>query len=127
MQDVGQHQFLMLLFVVEADLHEGSDGGQLVVGGLAKEFYDRCIDVAPVGGDLIGARPGQIAAPVAGVTRPRADIVGIEQERIIGMVGRIALAVLAEQELLEKPGGMGAVPFCRARVRHGLDQLVLGA
>jgi hypothetical protein len=33
--------------------------------------------------------------------------------------------MFAEQELLEEPGGMGAVPFRRARVRHRLDQLIL--
>ena len=35
--------------------------------------------------------------------------------------------MLAEQELLEEPGGMGAMPFGRTGVRHGLDRLVLGA
>ena len=43
------------------------------------------------------------------------------------MEGLVTLAVLAEQELLEEPGGMGAVPFGRTGVRHRLDQLVLGA
>jgi hypothetical protein len=33
--------------------------------------------------------------------------------------------VLAEQELLEKPGGMGAVPFRRACVRYRLNLLIL--
>jgi hypothetical protein len=33
--------------------------------------------------------------------------------------------VFAEQELLEEPGGMGAVPFRRAGIRHRLNQLVL--
>ena len=41
------------------------------------------------------------------------------------MKGRVALAVFAEQELFEEPGGMGAVPFRRARIRHRLDQLIL--
>src|SRR6266404_5127387 len=36
----------------------------------------------------------------------------------------VALAVFAEQELLEEPGGMGAVPFRRARIRHRLDLLI---
>jgi hypothetical protein len=31
---------------------------------------------------------------------------------------------LAKQELLEKPGGVGAVPFRGACVRHRLDQLI---
>jgi hypothetical protein len=39
----------------------------------------------------------------------------------------ITPAMFAEQKLLEKPGGMGAVPLRRAGVRHRLDQLVFGA
>jgi hypothetical protein len=34
--------------------------------------------------------------------------------------------MFAKQELLEKPGGMGAVPFRWAGVWHGLDQLIFG-
>jgi hypothetical protein len=33
--------------------------------------------------------------------------------------------MFAEQELLEEPGGVGAVPFRRARIGHRLDQLIL--
>jgi hypothetical protein len=33
--------------------------------------------------------------------------------------------VFAEQELLEEPRGMSAVPFRRAGIRHRLNQLVL--
>ncbi len=64
---------------------------------------------------------------MAGVPGTGADVIGIEQEGVIGVEGLVALAVLAEQELLEEPGGMGAMPFGRAGVRHRLDQLVLGA
>ncbi len=115
----------MLLLVVEADLHQRRDRGQLVLRGLMEEFHDRCVDMAPVGGDFIGAGPGQMAALVTGVPGAGADIVGIEQEGIVGMKGLVSRAVFAEQELLEEPGGMGAVPFRRARVRHRLDQLIL--
>ena len=68
-----------------------------------------------------------MAALVAGMARAGADIIGIEQIGIVGVKGLVALAMLAEQELLEEPGGMGAVPLRRAGVRHRLDQLVLGA
>ena len=70
-QDVGEHQFLVLLLVVEADFHQRRNRGQPFVTGFAKEFDDRGIDVAAVGGDLIGARPRQIPAPVAGMPRAR--------------------------------------------------------
>jgi len=127
MQDVGPHQFLMLLLVVETNLDQRRDRGQLVVAGFTEEFHDRRIDATAIGGDLLSGGPCQIAAPVPGMTGACADVIGIEQEGVVGVVGHISLAVLAQQELLEKPGGMGAVPFGRACVRHGLDQLILGA
>jgi hypothetical protein len=42
------------------------------------------------------------------------------------MEGLVSGAMIAEQELLEKPGGMGAVPFRGARIRHGLNELIFG-
>jgi hypothetical protein len=35
--------------------------------------------------------------------------------------------MLAEQKLLEEPGGVCAVPFRRTGIRHRLHDLVLGA
>ncbi len=126
MQDIRQHQFLVLLLVVEADLDQRGELRQaLLVGGL-EELDHGGIDMPAIGGDFVGARTSQVAALVAGVTGTCADVVGIEQKRVVGMERLIALAVLAEQELLEEPGGMGAMPLGRAGVRHRLDQLILG-
>ncbi len=63
---------------------------------------------------------------MAGVAGTGADVIGVEQEGEVGVEGLVAGAVLAEQELLEEPGGVGAVPFGRAGIRHRLDQLILG-
>ncbi len=93
--------------------------------GLVEEFHHGGVDMPAIGGDLVGAGTGQMAALVAGVPRSGADIIGIEQEGVVGVKRLVALAVFAEQELLEEPGGMGAVPFRRAGVRHRLDQLIL--
>ena len=79
-QDVGQHQFLMLLLVIEADFHQRREPGQRVLAGLVKEFHHGGVDMPAVGGDLLGAGTGQMAALVAGVPRAGADIVGIEQK-----------------------------------------------
>jgi hypothetical protein len=38
-QDVGQHQFLMLLLVIETDLHQWRDRRQRGLAGLMKEFH----------------------------------------------------------------------------------------
>ena len=125
-KNVGQHQFLMLLLMVEADLDQRRDRGQLVVGSLVKELHGCRVDVTAIGRDFIGARPGQVAALVPGMAGAGGDIVGIEQEGIVGMEGLVSRTVFAEQELFEEPGGMGAVPFRRTCVRHRLDQLILG-
>ena len=124
-QDVGQHQFLMLLLVVEADFDQRRERRQRVLIGLVEEFHHGGVDMPAIGGDLVGAGAGQMAALVAGVPRSGADVIGIEQEGVVRVKRPVALAVLAEQELLEEPGGMGAVPFRRAGVRHRLDQLIL--
>ena len=115
----------MLLFVIEADLDQRRDRPQLIRCRLVEEFHHGCVDVTAVGGDFLGTWPRQVAAPMAGVPRAGADIVGIKQEGVVGVKRLVVRAVLAEQELLEEPGGMGAMPFRRARVRHRLDQLIL--
>jgi hypothetical protein len=49
-----------------------------------------------------------MAALVTSVPRSRADIVGIEEESVVRVKRVVALAMFAEQELFEEPGGMGA-------------------
>jgi hypothetical protein len=111
--------------VVEADFQQRRDHRQFVAGSLVKKFNDRGVDMPAIGGDLLSAGAGQVAALVAGVPRSGADVIRIEQIGVIRVKGFVAPDVFAEQELLEEPGGMGAVPFRRARIRHRLDQLIL--
>src|SRR5450432_3699108 len=101
----------MLLLVIEADFHQRRDRRQGVLTGLVKEFHHGGVDMPAVGGDFLGAGAGQMAALVTGVPWSGADIVGIEQKSIIRVKRLVSPAVFAEQELLEEPGGMGAVPF----------------
>ena len=79
-----------------------------------------------IGADRIDRRPRQKPALRARVTRPGRLVIGIEQigeGRVEHPVGRIERP---EQEGLEKPAGMGEMPFRRADVGHRLDRLVLG-
>src|SRR5258707_13581938 len=96
----------MLLFVIEADFHQRRDRSQRVVAGLVKELDHGGIDMPAVGRDFVSARPGQVAALVPGVPGSGADIVGIEQEGIVGVKGLVTTALLAKKELSEEPGGM---------------------
>src|SRR5258708_626009 len=75
MQDVGQHQFLMLLLVVETDLYQRRDRGQGFVPCLMKEFHDGRIDMTAVGGDFLGAWTREMAALVTGVAWAGADVI----------------------------------------------------
>jgi len=68
----------------------------------------------------------ELCALGARVARSRADVIGVEQIGVVRVVGFVAGDVFAEQKLLPEPGDMGPVPFGRAGVRHGLDQLILG-
>src|SRR5690349_21220696 len=114
----------MLLLVIEADLDQRCDRLQFVVWGFVKEFHRRSVDMASVSGDVLGAGPGQISAPMARMTGAGTDVIGVEQEGIVGMKGAVSGPMFSKQKLLEKPGSVGAMPLRRARVRHRLDQLI---
>ena len=109
----------MLLLVVEAKLEPPT---RITVERAVQECMrypgiDRCaIRVDPV-----QARPREHAAPRS--LDPRADrfVVAVEQERV-RRIERLA----AQHERLEEPRGVREVPLRRARVRHRLDDVVLG-
>src|SRR5215210_5660266 len=78
-----------------------------------------------IGGDLAGIGPGNKAALRPIVTRAGRHVIRVEEVGEARIERLVAGTVGTEQELLEEPGGVGAVPLGRARVRHGLDDLVL--
>src|ERR1700751_3927591 len=116
----------MLLLVVEADLYQRCNVRQLVGRKVVKKLHRRRIDMAAVGSDLFSTRPGEMATLVAGMPGAGTDVIRVEQISVVGMERLVSRPILAKQELLEKPGRMGAVPFRGTGVRHGLDQLIFG-
>ena len=70
--------------------------------------------------------PRQQAALRPRVPRTGGDVIGVEQVGELARRTPDSPADAAQQELLEEPGGVRAVPFGRARVRHRLHDLVLG-
>ncbi len=77
-QEVGQHQFLMLLFMMQPDFHDRKDPfgfrrgfDQLRHGG---------IDMGAIGGRLGNAGPRDQAALRPGLPRARRHVIGIEQK-----------------------------------------------
>ncbi len=101
----------MLLLVIETDFHQWRDRCQRALAGLMKEFHHGRVDMAAIGSDFVGTGTGQMATLVARVPRSGTDVVGIEQIGEVRVKGLVSLTVFAEQELLEEPRGMGAVPF----------------
>jgi hypothetical protein len=58
------------------------------------------------------------------VTRTDRLVVRVEEVRERGIERCVALDVRREEERLEEPGGVRPMPFRRAHVGHGLDDLV---
>jgi hypothetical protein len=121
--DVHEEQLLVLLLVVEAEGHELVD--RLADVG-REDGAHRTVDGLPVGPDLGGGRPGDLAALGPGV--PGADGLVVRVEQVAeGLVERLVAGVVGlEDERLEEPGGVGPVPLRGADVGHRLDGLVLG-
>ena len=51
-QDIRQHQFLVLLLVIETDFHQRRERGQRVLIGSLEEFHYRRVDVPAVAGAM---------------------------------------------------------------------------
>ena len=87
---------------------------------------DRGIDMRAIGGDVLAVRPRDQPALRPRVARTGGDVIGIEQKRKPLVENLVARIVRHQQELLEKPGDVGAMPFGRAGVGHRLHDLVFG-
>ena len=124
MLDVHQQQFLMLMLVVEAQVHQRCQF-------LARELIDACqqvehpiVDVGSVVPHLVRTRPGDESALGAWISRPHGFVVTVEQRPVRVLVRMETGLVLSEYERLEEPRHMRAMPLCWADVGHGLDRLV---
>jgi hypothetical protein len=124
--DVHQDQFLMLLFVLQAQFDEGRGLMPHRRAGLINQPQHRRADMVAIGADRIDRRARQKPAFRPWVAWPGRLVIGIEQiseGRIEHPVSRVERP---EQKGLEEPTGVGEMPFCRADVGHRLDRLVLG-
>ncbi len=125
-QDVGDQQFLVLLLVMQADFENRKHGFGFVCRHLLDQPLDRRIDIDAIAGDVLGVRPRDQPALRTRVARTGGDVIGVEQERKALVEDLVRRIVRQQQELLEKPGDMRAMPLGRAGVGHRLHDLVLG-
>ena len=122
-QQVHQEQLLMLLVVVQAQLEKialkTARRARCQPGGHA------AVDLAPIGQDLVHRRTGDQAAPGARHPLAQGLVVGVEQ-LLEARIDRLIIRVGRQDHGLEKPAGVGQVPFAGAAVGHGLGRQVLG-
>jgi hypothetical protein len=125
-EDVGENELLMLLLVMQADLQDAGHLGELGVLTACQQLLHRGIDVSPEFGDARKLGPREETTARARVARAGGDVIRVEQERERVIEHAIARRVRRQQELLEEPGRMGAMPFGRTGLRHRLHHLILG-
>lgn len=127
MLDVGEQQFLVLLLMGEAEFEHRRQPLQQCHIGLRQQAFHGRVDMAAIGVDLFGRRPAEQAALRPRLPFAESLVIGIEEVVEAVVEDGIAGKMRPEQEGLEEPGDMGAVPFYRAGIGHRLDLLVFRA
>ncbi len=114
--EVGEQQFLMLLFVVDTKL----DKRQRARRKIGQRGLDRSIDMRAPDAHLFERRPRQQPAVRTRVTRPFGFIIAVEEEGIAFVEQAVARHMVAQDEGFEKPCRVRKMPFGRRRVGHRL-------
>src|SRR3569623_137341 len=99
-EDVGVHQLLMLLFVIEADFHQRRDLAQFLLVRIFEECDHLRIDILTIGGDGLAAWSRQMPALRARMTGASADVIGSEENCVVRVKDLVARHMLAELEVV---------------------------
>ncbi len=124
MLEVHEQELLVLLLVVAAQFEQLQP--PLVDPARLEGRHHLAVDPRAEVPDLRHARSGDEAPLGPGLPRAHGLVVGVEQEPE-DRLGRGVPGQPAQDELLEEPGGVRAVPGGGAGRGHGLRDLVLGA
>jgi hypothetical protein len=106
-----------------------NDGRELCQPPLIKLFQqlkDVLIDIPPVGIRLLDGRPGDQPSFRSAVPFSQRVVVRVKEVRILWMKRLVIRNCRKEQEGLEKPTDMGEMPFGRADIWHGLNNIIFG-
>ena len=87
MQNIRQQQFLMLLFVMAAELDQHP---RVRVRCSPEQLQQRLIDMASVASDLIECWPGQQPALGSRMARTNGFVIRIEQKSVLRIEGLVA-------------------------------------
>ncbi len=121
--DVGGHQLLVLLLVLEA---KGDAAGGLVFEGVLHEGDHRGLDVGAVAQDGVERRARKRGAEFLLGHVAEGVVVAVEEPVEVGMKGLVSGGELTQNKGLEEPAGVGEVPLDGARLGRGLHHHVFG-
>ena len=121
-QDVHQDQFLMLLFMRQAQVDQGREIRPLI----HQQAAHGGVHVRPIGDHVVQRRSGQQPAFRSRLPGTKRLVIGVEEVVEARVERSVAGQVRNQQEGLPEPGHMRQVPLRGARVGHRLGQLILG-
>src|SRR5258708_34461358 len=108
----------MMLAVGQPALDTVQAFGPLMALRGREQSLDGRVNMGAEGGNAFAVRPRDESAPRPRLPRSGRDIVGIEEVRELLVENSIAGKMRDQEEVFEEPGGMRAMPFGRARIRH---------
>ncbi|MPN04022.1 hypothetical protein SDC9_151258 [bioreactor metagenome] len=123
MLDIGEHQLLMLLLVLQAQCDELSNSLLRRRAFLFHDGHQRqhlLIHHSAIGHDLRQSRSGQQAPLGSGMACTHLLVIGVEQHAKTAVKSLMPWLVHGQYKGFEEPAGMGQMPFGRTGVRHGL-------
>lgn len=123
---IGQHELLMLLFMMATKRNDGRKLCQPPLVKMFEQVEDAVIYVSAVLIDLPNGRASNEAAPGAHVPFSEGVVVRVEEVGILRMWRLVAWKSGGKKERLEKPADMGQMPFGWANIWHGLNHIVFG-
>src|SRR5713101_72570 len=126
MLDVGDDQFLMLLFMMQAKRNDGRELCQPPLIELLQQLKHALIDVPAVGIRLLDGRSRDQPTFGSAVPFSQRVVVRVKKVRVLWMKRLVIRNCRKEQEGLEKPADVGEMPLGRADIWHGLNDVIFG-
>src|SRR5712691_62301 len=112
--DVRDEQFLMLLFMMNAQNKDRLDFVQQLFVSIGKEIINMRIDGCAVALCFLHCWAGDQSAQIASMHIASGIVVRIKKVSILRNFGPISREELFQDKRFKKPGGMGQVPLSRA-------------
>src|SRR5260370_10790357 len=124
--DICDEQFLVLLLMMDAENKNRFNLIEKFFVSIGKKIGDVRIDRRAIASRFFygGARDQTPQIAPVHVTGP--IIIGIEEVGVLRNFGAITRKEFLQDKRLEKPGGVGKVPFGWADVRHRLHDTIFG-